>query len=158
MDLIADISKKSWKKIDGVFNYFSIELYFGFKKNGKLPVTFNELSFGCTLSDNDGIINEKQWPLHDAIYVSSDQECIESHAIDNLVPDKEYTLHVWAKNAGEKWEETFAFILPRPTSPYPSWIYDENKHVWKAPIEAPQEGLLYIWNEDNQEWEQIESI
>jgi hypothetical protein len=39
-----------------------------------------------------------------------------------------------------------------PPQPYPSWVKDEG--VWAAPTPKPEEGL-WIWNEENQEWQEI---
>lgn len=41
------------------------------------------------------------------------------------------------------------FIVPRP---YPSWSLDEN-YDWQPPIPRPNDGLMYFWNEDDQDWE-----
>ena len=42
-----------------------------------------------------------------------------------------------------------AFI---PPSPYPSWILDETTCNWEAPIEKPNDGNKYIWNESTTTW------
>ena len=47
-------------------------------------------------------------------------------------------------------EEKDAFIAPQP---YPSWILNESTCLWKAPIDMPDDGNSYIWNEENQNWE-----
>lgn len=44
-----------------------------------------------------------------------------------------------------------AFIPPKP---YNSWVLDETTCQWKAPIPMPQDGNMYMWNEDTQSWEQ----
>jgi hypothetical protein len=41
------------------------------------------------------------------------------------------------------------FIAPQP---YPSWSLDDN-HDWQPPVPRP-EGE-YLWNEDDQEWQEI---
>lgn len=41
------------------------------------------------------------------------------------------------------------FIAPQP---FPSWSLDSN-HDWQAPIPYPNDGLIYVWNEDDQDWE-----
>lgn len=41
------------------------------------------------------------------------------------------------------------FISPQP---YPSWVLDEN-YDWNAPVEYPNDGLIYVWNEEAQDWE-----
>jgi len=42
-----------------------------------------------------------------------------------------------------------------PTKNYPSWILDEEKCIWHAPISKPSENLedRYMWNETNLSWE-----
>lgn len=41
------------------------------------------------------------------------------------------------------------WILPQP---YPSWTLDEN-YDWQAPVPYPEDGLMYFWNEESQDWE-----
>lgn len=43
-----------------------------------------------------------------------------------------------------------AFI---PAKPFPSWILNEETCFWDAPIPYPNDGLMYVWNEDDQDWE-----
>lgn len=45
------------------------------------------------------------------------------------------------------------FWLPQP---YPSWVKNEETNNWEAPIEYPQDGLIYEWNEDILNWEEIQ--
>tara|TARA_Y100000004_G_scaffold50498_1_gene55650 strand:+ start:1713 stop:2087 length:375 start_codon:yes stop_codon:yes gene_type:complete len=42
-----------------------------------------------------------------------------------------------------------AFIPPKP---YPSWTLNSNTCLWEAPVAYPEDGKLYIWNEENQNW------
>ena len=54
---------------------------------------------------------------------------------------------------GYTWDsENDAFIAPQP---YPSWSLNEN-YVWESPIPYPEDGNIYSWNEDDQEWKIIE--
>ena len=45
-----------------------------------------------------------------------------------------------------------AFIPPKP---YPSWLLEESSCMWKAPIDHPDDGEMYIWDEENQEWDKV---
>jgi hypothetical protein len=47
-----------------------------------------------------------------------------------------------------------AFIPPKP---YPSWILDEDTCLWDPPIPYPDDGHMYVWNEDTQSWDLVES-
>jgi len=42
-----------------------------------------------------------------------------------------------------------AFIPPKP---YPSWTLNSNTCLWEAPVAYPEDGKLYIWDEENQNW------
>ena len=43
------------------------------------------------------------------------------------------------------------FIAPQP---YPSWSLDAN-HDWQPPIPMPDDGNDYLWDEDNQIWQEL---
>lgn len=47
-----------------------------------------------------------------------------------------------------------AFIPPQP---YPSWLLDEDTCLWQPPTPRPDDGGMYTWNEDLQQWESVES-
>jgi hypothetical protein len=42
-----------------------------------------------------------------------------------------------------------AFIPPRP---YLSWALNEDTCLWESPVPYPDDGGLYLWDEDTQEW------
>ena len=46
-----------------------------------------------------------------------------------------------------------AFIPPQP---YASWTLDPNTCLWNAPIEYPNDGQHYTWDEENQQWDLTE--
>ena len=43
-----------------------------------------------------------------------------------------------------------AFYSPKP---YDSWILNEEKCEWEAPVLKPDDGNLYDWNEKTQQWD-----
>jgi hypothetical protein len=45
-----------------------------------------------------------------------------------------------------------AFIPPQP---YPSWTLDESTCRWECPVAYPDDGNMYIWNETDQQWDEI---
>lgn len=45
-----------------------------------------------------------------------------------------------------------AFI---PAKPYPSWTLDETTARWKAPVDYPQDGKDYRWDEARQGWGEV---
>lgn len=42
-----------------------------------------------------------------------------------------------------------AFIPPRP---FPSWIFDETGCFWRPPVNKPDDGKLYVWDEITVSW------
>lgn len=46
-----------------------------------------------------------------------------------------------------------AFILPQP---YASWTLNEDTCLWNAPTPMPQDGKVYLWNEESLSW--VENI
>jgi hypothetical protein len=42
-----------------------------------------------------------------------------------------------------------AFISPKP---FPSWILNEDRCQWEAPIPMPTDSPYYSWDEDNVTW------
>jgi len=54
---------------------------------------------------------------------------------------------------GYKYDESRdAFISPKP---YNSWTLNETSCLWEAPTPYPNDGNLYIWDEENLRWNLI---
>ena len=47
-------------------------------------------------------------------------------------------------------QERDAFIPPKP---FDSWILNEESCTWESPVEKPDDGNWYIWNENNKSWD-----
>jgi len=45
-----------------------------------------------------------------------------------------------------------AFI---PPCDYPSWTLNETSCLWEPPVERPDDGQLYNWNETEQRWDLV---
>lgn len=52
--------------------------------------------------------------------------------------------------------DTYDALLDRfiPKQTYPSWTLDAD-FVWQPPIEYPNDGKPYTWNEDTQSWDEV---
>jgi hypothetical protein len=42
-----------------------------------------------------------------------------------------------------------AFIPPKP---FPSWLLNETTCLWEAPVSHPNDGQLYLWDEESLSW------
>lgn len=49
--------------------------------------------------------------------------------------------------------EIDAFVPPKP---YPSWLLNDTTALWEAPIPLPNDGKGYEWNEENQQWVEVQ--
>ena len=45
-----------------------------------------------------------------------------------------------------------AFIPPQP---YSSWTLNEDTCLWEAPVAYPEDGKMYIWNENITNWTEV---
>jgi len=46
-------------------------------------------------------------------------------------------------------EDRDAFIPPKP---FESWVLDETTCLWVAPVDMPDDGQAYVWDESVGEW------
>lgn len=90
---------------------------------------------------------------------------------DNNVPNEGYDWFV--ENLGGTWvktsyngnirknfagigytydEDRDAFIPPKP---FESWTLNEDTCLWEAPVAYPEDGKMYIWDEDTTSWTEI---
>tara|TARA_R110002051_G_scaffold40635_1_gene84509 strand:+ start:218 stop:583 length:366 start_codon:yes stop_codon:yes gene_type:complete len=49
-------------------------------------------------------------------------------------------------------EDKDAFIAPKP---FNSWTLNEETCQWEAPVVKPDDGKIYNWNEETQQWDLI---
>ena len=47
-----------------------------------------------------------------------------------------------------------AFIPPKP---FNSWLLNEDTCQWDAPVAYPTDGKLYTWDEEQQQWTEVET-
>ena len=48
--------------------------------------------------------------------------------------------------------ENDVFIAPKP---YSKWILDEPTWSWKSPVDMPDDGKFYTWNDNTGAWEEV---
>lgn len=135
-------------------NVYSSVLEIGFTHDRKLPVAFSNLSFNYEVYDLDThekISNDK-YPHGTTRYVGTDQVSIIGITLSHL-PEKNYTLKLSVTNNNHTWNHEQSFTIPRPITPFNSWIWDNTYRVWKAPIPYPTDvDNRYTWDEEKVEW------
>lgn len=56
---------------------------------------------------------------------------------------------------GFTWDESRdAFIPPKP---FKAWVLNEETCQWKTPIEYPNDGKFYLWDDETDNWKEVES-
>ena len=76
------------------------------------------------------------------------------YAPNSNEPDGGIALRKNYAGVGSTYDKTRdAFILLQP---YPSWVLNDDTCLWNPPIPYPEDGKLYIWNEENQAWDLVE--
>lgn len=146
-----DFQTQNWTiTIEELDSHYA-NLFIGF--TGESPVVeFQNLQFKYELKQNDEIKQQNSYPPSNVRYINSDQVYLVIERLE-LSPETTYELYLWAENAGQSFEKTFVFTTPRPAQPYPSWIW--NGKIWESPVEYPNDGHFYEWNEENQEWSSL---
>lgn len=139
---------QTWNVLEDNLNPYYTDLSIGFTNNESV-VIFVNLNFGFTLSSNDGILETQSYPPDGLTYIQTDQEYLVIHRI-NFQPEKNYSLFLWVENNGIRSEYTYNFVTPRPAQPYPSWIW--NGTTWESPVNYPEDGKIYTWDEDTISW------
>lgn len=119
--------------------------------------TFDNLSFGWSLSVDGEESASATYPPEDVVYVSTDQQYMTVDAID-VRPDDACVLTVWAENAGKRFETTHEWTVDRPASPYPSWVWNVETAAWGAPVPMPTDGKRYVWDDDTTSWVESEPL
>ena len=94
------------------------------------------------------ILDEKNI-VEDVIEADSD---VSDNILNYFFPNKKIILET--KETGEA-RTTMLFLNNKfiIQKPYDSWILD--KDSWSAPVEHPNDGNFYTWNEAIRQWEMI---
>lgn len=83
------------------------------------------------------------------------QEFIASLGFDGIWKQTSYNGNFRANYAGigHSYDEiNDVFIAPKP---YESWILNEETYQWDPPLEYPNDGGNYMWNESGLKWEVV---
>jgi hypothetical protein len=145
-----DTINTTWSLSESSPNSNYIDLQINFISGAEITV-FNNLRFGYSILNGNAVIKHEIFPLAGTI------ESVKSTPVINerilVQPDIEYTLDVWAEDAGTRTGSSFTFSTPVPTQPFPSWTW--NGTEWTAPIATPTDGpadAAYKWSEKQQKW------
>ena len=113
-----------------------------------------DLKFGYILYKNGAVLIDKKFPEF-GYFETISREPVDV-AQHEFLADHEYVIKLQAELGEEKIEQETTFTVPRPTSPYPSWVWDGDK--WAAPVEQPNTlyPFITIWNETERKWDIVD--
>jgi hypothetical protein len=135
----------SLKEIGPGTNRYEVEFHINADSTN---VRVEQLQFGYVLKKENLEIAKGSFPSSGR-YISIASTHLET-ALLTADYDTDYGLEVWAVNNGTLFYSNLAFSTGRPTSPYPSWLW--NNGVWTCPVNYPTDGKYYGWNEETAKW------
>lgn len=156
MKFIADIVKNNWFFDEEELSNYYIDIKIGFRNNGKLPVVFDQMSFGYSLMLGNNKISDDKMPPENVLYKETYEDFIHVFRVYDLIPQKEYTINVWTKNSDNFWDGSFSFILPLPVKMFPSYILDEETGRYLPPVPVPDNENSYVWDEESISWKLVQ--
>jgi len=72
------------------------------------------------------------------------------YALNSDTPDGGVALRKNYAGVGYAYDrQRDAFIPPQP---FPSWTLNDETCLWNAPVPYPEDGEIWYWNEDLQNW------
>ena len=89
--------------------------------------------------------------------IVADQEFIDSY-VDNtpgtwLETKQDGSIRKNYAGIGYTYDaENDAFIAPKP---FNSWVLNNTTFQWEAPVAIPDDGKHYVWNETDQQWDEV---
>lgn len=123
LQIIIDISKKDISFDINDLYFCPVHLFFGFRTNGNLPVKFDNMTFGYTISslcsspDLVSFVQTKSYPG----YIETNSE-YSQHETITLCEEKEYELTVWCYNNKERFSKKTQFSIQNWQEYYPKEI------------------------------------
>jgi hypothetical protein len=98
----------------------------------------------------DGLVT--QVVVVDNAHESNGEAYLHSLGLEGEWVQTSYNANIRRKYAGIGDIYNRALDRFEPSSPYPSWLWDENAYAWVAPVPYPDDGRAYVWDEATQSW------
>lgn len=109
------------------------------------------MQIGYRIESDSETISSGLFPPHGVRYELVSKYPIIIEPID-LEMDKSYKCSVYLIDQDKTYEKSMDFVGPKPSRPYPSWIWQHN--AWVAPVPKPDGP--HLWNEESRVWERAE--
>lgn len=153
MEIFIDLDKKSYSFSGNIGSYF-VETYLTFIGNS--VSSFENFNFKYFLYENntqkfsDFSNSENTYIVK--IPSGVNEKRFVFHVVD-LLPDTNYVFNIEVfDNEDFISDFNISFTTEIPSSPFESWIWDQENLTWNPPIPLPDKENNYEWVEDTQEW------
>lgn len=108
------------------------------------------LSYGLSALVDGVQTQTEEWPPAGATVRELSATRLFHHRVI-AAPEQQVTVSVWATESGRTVTGEFAFTVPRPPRPFPSWTWREGE--WRAPAPYPDDdSVIYLWDETSLSW------
>lgn len=101
-----------------------------------------ELHPHAYLNDESIVVSVVLFESHDASLIHEIKTSLQASSVKSCCEYGECGVGSYFYNG--------AFYPPKP---HASWVVDESTKSWKAPIDYPEDGKTYSWNEETVSWE-----
>jgi hypothetical protein len=129
-----------------------LDIFFGANKNTEFE---NPFSFSYKLFDEEKNISENSYPENNVFFASTDQDYLISEHLNIIEPNKSYKISISVIYGKDTFEKDFVFQVGNTGQPFPSWSFDNEKFIWKAPTAMPSDNNVYLWDEKSLSWTSI---
>ena len=145
-----DLDQRSWDVTYENLADKEAVLFINFEDTSDSPINFNNLRFKYELRKGDEIIKYNTYPPANIRYDDLLNETLETENL-SLEPNTEYQLFLWAENNYHSNADStrFVFTTPKVQQPFSSWTWNDTNKTWMPPVEKPDDGQQYYWNETN---------
>jgi hypothetical protein len=104
------------------------------------------VNFSVIITEKNGKFKQIILEKDGITYLSTDQFFLFSERVFWKVDD-EISFIIKVNDTTKE----FNLTVPRPEQPYKSWTWKDG--CWAPPVPYPEDGKMYIWNEEKLNWE-----
>jgi len=120
-------------------NFCDIKVFF----TNESDVENSKFSYNIKINNNQ-ILSESF--DNNFCYKESDIEILSPISRINFQADDEIEITFNCDSVDILFEDTLLFTAPKPQQPFSSWYWENKK--WNPPIEHPEDGKYYKWDEN----------
>jgi len=146
---VYHVTNKEWT-VESTDTYApDCDMHISFSSETK-EIAFTDIKFGYKLTLNNEVVAETDYPIDNIKLETAVDGSPVAMPRFIMQPGVDYSLHLWADDAGQHGELNSVIKMSKPEQPHPSWIWNET--MWTAPIPLPTDGKTYKWNETTKSW------